>query len=605
MLKGNPQDSPLLGGRYQVIRRLAAGGFGQTFLAQDQHLPGHPICVIKQLQPRFTDERSLKTARRLFDTEAEVLYTLGNHPQIPRLMAHFEENQEFYLAQEYVDGDPLDSRLVPGHPWEPVRVVALLEDILQVLTFVHEQNVIHRDIKPANLLYRKDDRIVLIDFGAVKQVNTALADPERGTTNLTVSVGTQGYMPSEQLSGQPRFSSDIYAVGMVAIQALTGVRPQSLPMDPDTGEVDWEQVQASAPAALDPALVAVLQRMVYYDFRSRYASAAAAIAALQNLPEPLRQAVPDTWQAPPSPPPSPPRPRPSSKPTEVVVGRQSAVPETVPSSGLAPTTLSSTARWRWVTGALGAIALMGGGLLLRTLWPTAPATTDVGQPVETATPQVVSEAASESANEQANGRANGQAEENPASAPGPDPAVQALQQGNALREQASYPEAIAQYDQAIAADAEAVAAYWGKCYSLNRLNQPQAAIAACDQALALDPDNPDALSSKGYALQLQDQQQAALALFNRALAQDPGNADILINQGSALLAIGQPQAAVAAFDRAIATRADSPEAWNNRGAALWDLRQFEEALSSVEQAIALDPDYKEAKALRKEMRKRL
>ncbi|MEO1298205.1 MAG: protein kinase, partial [Cyanobacteria bacterium J06636_16] len=113
--RSNPSDTPL-GGRYQIIQRLGEGGFGQTFLAQDKHLPGHPICVIKQLNPQVDDATSLQTARRLFDTEARVLYQLGDHDQIPRLMAHFEDGQEFYLAQEYVESDSLGQVLTQGEP---------------------------------------------------------------------------------------------------------------------------------------------------------------------------------------------------------------------------------------------------------------------------------------------------------------------------------------------------------------------------------------------------------------------------------------------------------------------------------------------------------
>ncbi|MGB3615957.1 MAG: serine/threonine-protein kinase [Elainellaceae cyanobacterium] len=625
----NEQDgekSQILGGRYQILRQLAAGGFGQTFLAQDRHLPGHPVCVIKQLKPRFSDASSLKTARRLFDTEAEVLYELGSHPQIPRLMAHFEENKEFYLAQEYVDGEPLDTVLIDGRPWPVERGVALLQDLLQVLAFVHDKNVIHRDIKPSNLLCRRDDgHIVLIDFGAVKQVNTQFIESSGGPTNLTVSIGTQGYMPSEQTSGQPRFSSDVYAVGMVVIQALTGVKPQHLAEDPKTGEVAWREANPSATAVIDPALAKILDRMVYYDFRSRYPTALAALTALRDLPTELLEALPDQWYSPrerveadspaPKSPPQRQSPAPlgSGQPTEVVIGR--------PTSGLSGTVADSlqateddrtavpvtplrvlsslfTAQRRWLLALLAG----AGGLVL--LWSLRPAdqTATSTDPGQTVTEVTASENSSGSSDENLGAEDQAPADEPP---PPNQAANVLLQDADALRQQEDYGQAIAVYDQVIAADSGSAAAYWGKCYSLNRSQQPDAAIAACDQALALDPNNPDALSSKGYALQLQDRPEAALALFNQALAQSPSNADILTNKGTALLSLQQSQAALEAFDQAIAAQPDHPEAWNNRGAALWDLQRFEEAVNSVEEAIALRPDYDDAKALRKEMRKRL
>ncbi|HEY9651402.1 MAG TPA: protein kinase, partial [Coleofasciculaceae cyanobacterium] len=172
---------PILGGRYKIINQLAAGGFGQTFLAQDTHLPGEPQCVVKKLKPQTRDAENLLMARRLFDTEAQALYQLGNHSQIPRLLAHFEEEQEFYLVQEFIDGEPLTEELTGSKLWSQTEVIAMLMDILQVLEFVHQQQVIHRDIKPPNLIRRKSDgKIVLIDFGAVKQVSTQILDPSTG-----------------------------------------------------------------------------------------------------------------------------------------------------------------------------------------------------------------------------------------------------------------------------------------------------------------------------------------------------------------------------------------------------------------------------------------
>jgi serine/threonine protein kinase len=225
-----------LAGHYQVIEPLGMGGFGQTFLAQDIHLPGNPLCVVKQLKPRDSDSTTLATAKRLFEREAEMLYRLGEHDQIPRLLAHFEQDEKFYLVQEYIDGQPFNKELAHRRQLSEASVIRLLYDILQVLAFVHQQNVIHRDIKPANLIRRnKDGKIVLIDFGAVKEVrNQSRYTPKQ--TSLTIPIGSPGYMPSEQQSSNPHFSSDIYAVGMVCLQSLTGLSPRKLPRDAQTGE---------------------------------------------------------------------------------------------------------------------------------------------------------------------------------------------------------------------------------------------------------------------------------------------------------------------------------------------------------------------------------
>lgn len=268
----------LLDGRYQIIKALAAGGFGQTYIAQDTKLPGNPQCVVKQLQPTANDPTTLKVAWRLFQSEAQVLQQLGSHPQIPQLLAFFEEKNEFFLVQEFIAGQPLSKEIVPRQQWQEAAVIKLLEEILEPLVFVHQDQVIHRDIKPDNLIRRAiDNRVVLIDFGAVKEIAATQVNTQ-GLTQLTVTIGTSGYMPSEQAQGKPRFSSDVYAVGMMGIQALTGLLPHELQEEPVTAEILWrDMVQVNA------ELGEVLEKMVRYDFRQRYPSAEAALQAIQEL----------------------------------------------------------------------------------------------------------------------------------------------------------------------------------------------------------------------------------------------------------------------------------------------------------------------------------
>ena len=271
----------LLSGRYSVIQQLGAGGFSQTFLAKDTQLPGQPLCVVKQLKLQVKNADRWQVAKRLFDTEASVLYRLGNHDQIPRLLAHFEDDQEFFLVQEFIEGEPLDKLLLPHMPWTELEVMRRLHDLLHVLAFVHQQRVIHRDIKPSNLIRRRrDDKLVLIDFGAVKQVSTSLEDPSVEQA-LTIAIGTQGYMPSEQVSGSPRFNSDLYAAGMVGIQALTGIRPNQFQRDPQTCELIWHDRLPSS--SIDPAFVEILDSLVRYHFRDRYPTVEEPLKAIAAL----------------------------------------------------------------------------------------------------------------------------------------------------------------------------------------------------------------------------------------------------------------------------------------------------------------------------------
>ncbi|MEB3181478.1 MAG: serine/threonine protein kinase [Nostocaceae cyanobacterium] len=267
----------LLDRRYQVMQVLGTGGFGQTYLAQDTRRPGNPICVVKHLKPASSDPRVFETAKRLFHSEAETLEQLGNHDQIPRLLAYFDENQEFYLVQEFIQGRPLSSELHPGQRWSEPLVMQMLQEVLSVLEFVHSQGVIHRDIKPDNIIRRaSDNKLVLVDFGAVKQVRTQMVTA--GVPTATVAIGTPGYMPTEQGQGKPRPNSDIYSLGIIAIQALTGRSPMELPEDPNTGEILWQHL-----VPVSPALAAMLTKMVRYHFKDRYQSATEALQALQQV----------------------------------------------------------------------------------------------------------------------------------------------------------------------------------------------------------------------------------------------------------------------------------------------------------------------------------
>ncbi|NEP54720.1 MAG: protein kinase, partial [Moorea sp. SIO3C2] len=160
----------LLNQRYRIIKILGAGGFGQTYLANDLRFPDSLPCVVKQFKPASTDKSFLEVARRLFDTEAKILERLGQHELIPTFIDSFEENKEFYLVQEFIDGTALSDTFLDGVQFTEPEAIEFLKDVLSVLDFVHRNGVIHRDVKPENIIQRHSDgRYVLIDFGAVKE----------------------------------------------------------------------------------------------------------------------------------------------------------------------------------------------------------------------------------------------------------------------------------------------------------------------------------------------------------------------------------------------------------------------------------------------------
>lgn len=275
----------LLQGRYQIVQVLSIRMFCQTYLAQDTHLSDHPKCVVKHFRVDDQHPESLQTLKGLFHREVQALKKLGNYDKAPKLLAYFEDNQEFYLVQEFIVGHPLTVELHPDHHWTESQVIQLLQEVLGILEFIHSQGLIHRDIKPSNLIRRQQDNcLVLIDFGSAKQTWMQVVTAQ-GQTNSNFAlgipatvIGTPGYMPSEQGRGRPRPNSDIYALGIIAIQALTGLNPTQLLEDADTGEFLWpHQVQVS------DRLAHILNKMVQDHFKDRYQSAEEVLQALQLL----------------------------------------------------------------------------------------------------------------------------------------------------------------------------------------------------------------------------------------------------------------------------------------------------------------------------------
>jgi serine/threonine-protein kinase len=255
--------------RYEILRILGRGGFGVTFLARNVTLPGNPMCVIKQLCPKVTNPKSRQRACQRFEKEAKTLGQLGSHSQIPMLLDYFETNGEFYLVQEYVRGCTLAREVRRNGTKNEAGAKQFLQDILPVLQYIHKHRVIHRDIKPQNLLRCDDDgRLVLIDFGAVKE---ELARTTENSTNKTVStnfVGTMGFAPPEQFSLRPVFASDIYAVGVTCLYLLTGKAPLEFDHDPNTGEICWQkEIQLSDHFGY------VLGKMVKLSLQERFKSA--------------------------------------------------------------------------------------------------------------------------------------------------------------------------------------------------------------------------------------------------------------------------------------------------------------------------------------------
>ncbi len=281
--------SQLLENRYQILRELSEGGFGKTFIAEDTQMPSRRRCVIKQLKPINQGSNIYELIKERFQREAVILEDLGNHSsQIPTLYAHFSSEDKFYLVQEYIEGETLAQRVQKQGKLSESAVREILIKLLPVLEYVHSKRIVHRDIKPENIILRSgDDTPVLIDFGAVREIMGTVMTSSGNSTGSIV-IGTPGYMPSEQMIGRPIFASDLYALSLTAIYALTGKIPSELENDPLTGNLAWLE-EANT---VSPTLATILDKGIETYARDRFATAREMLQALQGQVQTMEVTMP-------------------------------------------------------------------------------------------------------------------------------------------------------------------------------------------------------------------------------------------------------------------------------------------------------------------------
>ncbi|MBW4543587.1 MAG: protein kinase [Symplocastrum torsivum CPER-KK1] len=261
----------LLAQRYRAIKPLAQGGFGRTLLAEDEYKPSKPQCVIKQFYPQ--GQNNFGKAAELFQQEAVRLEQLSKHPQIPELFAHFEQDNRQYIVQEFIDGQNLAEELAQTGVFREKQICNLLSDLLPVLQFIHEGQVIHRDIKPENIIRRRSDgRLVLVDFGAAKYA-TGTALGKAGTY-----IGAAGYAAPEQLFGKAVFASDIYSLGVTCIHLLTDIETPEL-YDAIENAFVWRNYLPNNPVS--DKLGRILDKMTHSMVKQRYQSASEVMQDLE------------------------------------------------------------------------------------------------------------------------------------------------------------------------------------------------------------------------------------------------------------------------------------------------------------------------------------
>lgn len=270
----------LLLDRYEVIRSVGSGGFGETFLARDTHLPSGRPCAIKRLKLEDRDPEIQKLAKERFYREAAVLEQLGRgNDLIPSLYQYSESEGGFYLVQEWIDGVTLKEKVREEGKLNESSVIEILIGVLKVLDYVHGKGIIHRDIKPENIILRSADGLpILIDFGAVKEELKTVSLNNKGSR--TIAIGTPGYVPDEQLAGRPVYSSDLYGLGLTAVFLLTGKNPKEL-FDLTTSKFAWRNEVLNVSSQFGESL----DKAIEDEAKNRYSTARQMLEPLVELRE--------------------------------------------------------------------------------------------------------------------------------------------------------------------------------------------------------------------------------------------------------------------------------------------------------------------------------
>lgn len=549
------KQTELLGGRYQIVRELARGGFGITFIAKDT-LSSNSTCVIKKLDPQNAD---IETAKILFQREAHILNYLQQNQQIPKFLNYFEEGQHFYLVQEYIEGKSLDKLL--DKRWTELRVVSFLREILSILQCLHEVNILHRDIKPSNVIRRdKDNKFVLIDFGSVKQLYPYLSS-QSGQQELPAHtmIGTPGYAPAEQMAGRPGFNSDIYGLGMTAIQLLAGIHPRNLKRDKQDDVIWIEGVD------IDESLATILTKMVYSSPERRYQSVDEVIENLNAIITVQQnhtftnssQSVPLTEH---------------STPTFRTQSNKTRAPSRL---------LFKLWHIPILLTVLGAIVV---GLefiqpFFRPLYYSYQGNRllDVRQP--------------EAALEQF---------ENLIEII-PNSAIAWKGRGDALLSIGRYSGALEAYNKAISIQSNDLKSLNNKGKVLYKLRRYKEALDTHEKVLELDSNNAEAWSGKGLAYIGLQQYQKASESFERLRQLRPDEPKIWYEVGLATEQLQGPQAAKEYYEEAIQSynfflkkKPSDPIAWSDKGTVLLKLNRPDEALVSYQKALDIDSKFYEA-----------
>ncbi|MEM7757238.1 MAG: tetratricopeptide repeat protein [Cyanobacteria bacterium P01_A01_bin.40] len=503
----------IVGGRYSITHYLGGSVKIETYLANNLRRQYQSPCVVKQIELPHGDG-DIKLEKR-FAEELSVLERLGYHEQIPQVWDHFEEDEQFYLVQEYFQGENLAQKIAKQN-LSTSQIIQVLISTLSVLSFIHQNRIIHRNIKPSNLIVNEEDeRVILTDFGILNDIKTL--------PNQTLEHGDDrdNYWSPEQIAGRPTISSDLYALGMTAIEALTRVKPITFPRNPQTGKLLWTE-----DINLDRRLIKIVDKMIELDLGQRYQSAGKVAQDLQKI--------------------------------GVIVDEDFKQPPKQVRKNVARSFKGRLAGLPILIGLLGVACLFGS---IEFAFPIVRPSYYwyQGQKLLPEQPQNALDTFTKAIDLK------------------PQSVLAWSGRGDALSLLQRYPQALEAYAEAINLNANIVENWLKQGNILYRLERYTDAIAAYDSALALERENGEIYHRRGKALARLQQYQAALTMQEAALELERFNAQYLSARAQNLLELGRYYDALSTFNRVQAIEPDSLPLWQNKYLVLKALNRPQEA----------------------------
>lgn len=550
----------LLDRRYRIEQILGSNGLGKTYLAVDTHRPGEPKCVVKQMRLPQSQEKNLEILELIFKKKVEFLEKIGKHNQIPQLLAFFQDNKEFYLVEEFIIGHPLSDEIGHGIPMAPDQLCLLLHEIIEILIFIHGHGMVHRQVRAENLIRRaKDGKLVLIDFSPIKEIQAQLLKAQgQSTQNRAQNLEHQLAL---HLSQRQAYHTDIYGVGLIGIEASTGLSAKDLMEISDTQNAQNPILEWHHQVKLRPQWVSLLDKMVHPDPRERYQSAPEVLAALKKLKVTPSNSSPGLIPVPPPPPIKPAR----VPPTQVELASPSE---------------KSQQRIPWsMLGMAIAVGLVG--VVGVSAWMLYK---------QNYTEQRAEELKS-SAQERAESGDELAAIQKFTQVIALKPTGESYyQRGNAQFDLGSYQAAVEDYTAALEKDPNYLAAYFNRGLAYLELNQLQLAVDDYSKVIEINSNDADAYYQRGLAYHRLKDYSGAIADYTRVIQLNSQDATAFINRGLSYSAADDKQRAIEDFTQAIRIDPNNAQAYYSRGRARFFLADYQGAMEDYTEALRIAPE---------------